>query len=586
MRHPAYAFAEQLDRTLGDPNDPRGVFSYRRCAALDRREEFPAAACAQLDALGLHRYYVPASLGGALEDYEFPLMLVRFLARRDFTVALAHSKTYLGCACVWMCGEERQAKELAGKVLDGAVVSLALTEAAHGSDLLAGDTVAERTATGYRIDGEKWLINNATHADLICVLARSEPAGGPRGFSVLLVSKQDLGAGSCRSLAAVPTHGVRGADISGVSFVGAEVPPDAVVGERAGGVEVVLKSLQVSRTLCAGPSLGMADHALRIAVDFATRHRLYDRTLIDLGYAARTLAVAYTELLIAEAVALVSTRSIHTLPGELSVISAVVKYWVPTTVDAMIAALGGVLGARALLTESFADGRFQKVVRDHQIVGIFDGNTYVNLTVLIGHFPALARGYRRHRVDTAGVATALTLATAKPSFDSAELRLVSHAGCSLVQGLPDDVDELVDLAQRGVIPASLAELGRALRTVVEDVHLQMAQYRPSARDVPPEAFTLATHYAHCYAAAACLGLWLRNHAAAADGATEQLWAGGRWLEACLGLLLARLRPSMRPHQEAVDQLTGQLRDQHHAGQLFSLLPCQLAGERRLDPDGR
>jgi alkylation response protein AidB-like acyl-CoA dehydrogenase len=582
-RHPSCAFGERVDRVLGDPNDPDRQFSYRRCAELDRQERFPAAICAQLDTLGIPRFYVPVRFGGALGSYEDLVMLTRVIARRDCTVALAHGKTFLGSACVWLAGARSQAEQLAGEVSAGAMVSLALTEVAHGSDLLAGEVSAVATGSGFRIDGEKWLINNATRGELLCVLARTSPAGGPRGFSTLLVDKRRLAAGSHRHLPAVRTHGVRGADISGISFTGAQVPPEALVGAPGAGLEVVLKTMQVTRTLCAALSLGTADHALRLAVDFAGSHRLYGRRLIDLPQADWALTMAYADLLIAEAVTLVAARSIHALPGELSVVSAAVKYWVPTAIDGMITALSRVLGARSLLTEDFADGRFQKLQRDHRIVSIFDGNTHVNLNALIDQFAGLARGYRRGSVDGAGLAAAVTLDQPPPDFDRDQLRLVSRRGCSLVQDLPDSVAELVGLAKQGSVPAALGAHGEELGRVTDRLHERLAGHRPSARDLPADSFALARSYAQVYAAAACLQLWLRNRQAAADGATGELWADGAWLEACLARLLAGHRPPVGiAGGEGVARLSRQLRTQHREGRLFSLLPCQLTGEQRGD----
>lgn len=571
-----FAFAEALDRDLGDPHDPDGLFSYRRAAELDRAEAFPTAPCAGLDALGLHRLYVPERFGGELTSHETLLMLARILCRRDFTTALAHTKTYLGAASTWVGGAPALAEALAAKVLAGDVVALALTEVEHGSDLLAGELTARETPTGFRVDGTKWLVNNATRGHVVCVLARTDPHGGPRGFSLLLVDKRETGG--VRPVAAVRTHGVRGADISGVTFDGAQVPRTALVGQPGEGLEIVLRGMQVTRTLCGGLSLGMADHALRLAVDFATTHRLYDRRLVDLPQASRTLTTAYADLLAAEAVALVATRGLHALPGEQSVASAVVKYWVPTAVDGLITALARVLGARALLTDAHADGRFQKLQRDHQIVGIFDGSTHVNLAALINQFPALARGYRQGRVDRPGLAMAADLARPLPPFAPELLTLASRHGSSPLQALPGAVDELLDLAAAGEVGADVAELGEQVREAVDDLHVRLAAYRPTARGAPSSAYSLAARYAECWAAAAVLQLWLRNRETS-DQAGDTLLAAG------LARRLARLRaPGTGGSADAVDRLRVPLLHQFERGQLFSVLPCRLIGEERKPTD--
>jgi alkylation response protein AidB-like acyl-CoA dehydrogenase len=572
MKHPSFELAERLETELGDPHDQGTLFSYARCADLDRQEAFPADICAQLDALGYPGFYVPHGHGGRLKWYEDLLIVIRTLARRDFTVALGHAKTYLGAACVWFAGAPEQARELASAVAGGSVVSLALTERDHGSDLLASEVSATPTSAGFRLDGEKWLINNATRGRFVCLLARTRPEGGPRGFSLMLVDKNALAPGTSNPLPAVPTHGVRGADISGIAFSGAEVPRNAMVGRPGAGLEITLNSLQVTRTLCAGMSLGMADHALRLAVDFAVRHRLYGRALVDLPHARRTLSAAYADMILTEALSVVATRSIHSLTAELSVTSAVVKYFVPTVTDRVIDELAKVLGARALLTEQHADGRFQKLERDHRVVGIFDGSTVVNLNVLINQFAGLARGYQRTRVDDPGLAAATGLAGQLPEIDPSLLTPLSRIGSSVVQSVPEAVRELRALGN--VVPETILVQAERFEAHVNELHERLAGYRPVPREVPAFAFDLAWRYAACFAGAACLHLWLRNYMDAQD---DPLWMDGRWLRACLSRVLGLLEPGSQA-ADGVDELVDTLLAQHRDGTLFSLFHCRLPGE--------
>lgn len=529
------------EQLLGAPQDPLGVFPHDRCVALDDREEFPEAICAALDAAGLPRAYVPEQYGGGLARYDEVLAVMRTLARRDLTVAIAHGKTYLGAVSAWVGAGPEQAAALAAQVLDGTVVAWGLTEREHGSDLLAGEVTAVPTAGGYTLHGEKWLINNATRADLVCTLARTDPAGGPRGYSLLLVDKRRLprGPGGYRTLPKVRTHGIRGADISGIAFDGAQVPADAVVGAPGAGLEIVLKSLQLTRTLCASLSLGAGDHALRIALHFAAGRRLYGRTVADLPQARHTLGEALGDHLAAEAAAIVTSRAIHTATSELMIGSAVVKYLVPTLVGEVIARLRGLLGARAFLSDVFAGGMFQKVERDHRIVGLFDGSTVVNLHALVHQFPVLARSYRRGSADEAAVAAAATLTTPLPPLDPGRLSLAAKQGCGLVQSLPAWV------AGGGGLPPAVAALAAEVVTAAGRLHEELALHRPAPLAVPAVAFARAQRYAACYAAAAALRLWAHNHAwaaATADPRTVALWDEGLWLQACLHRLLPRISP--------------------------------------------
>ncbi|MFI2612150.1 acyl-CoA dehydrogenase family protein [Kitasatospora sp. NPDC018619] len=605
LRYAPHLVTERFEELLGDPNDTARTFSLARCVELDEREEFPAEICRELDAAGVPGYYVPARHGGELRSFEELFQVFRVVARRDLTAAIAHHKTFLGAVSAWVAGEPGQADRLAADVLAGGVVSWALTEAAHGSDLLAGEVRAEPTPGGYRLTGEKWLINNATRADQVCVLAATDPQGGARGFTLLLADKRTLAEGDYHCLPAVRTHGVRGADISGIGFDGAELPASAVVGTPGAGLEIVLKGFQLTRTLCAALTLGAVDRGLRTALGFALEHRLYGRPVAELPQSRRMLTESYADQLVGEAVGLFASRSIHALPGELGTTSAVAKYLVPTIGDEVLTRLGQLLGARAYLRNSFAHGVYQKVERDHRIVGIFDGSTVVNLNALVTQFAFLARGYRDRAVDAEGLRTAADLTAAVPEFDPQRLQLVPRSGASAVNALPGAADRIAELAAAGRVGERLAALVAEVRAFADEVHRRMELHRPSARATPADAFDLAERYTVLHAAAACLHLWLANRETAAAATAPDagpdtaagtaaatrtdttaapdpaagLWRGALWLEACLTRLLDRLRPAGATDRGAVlDELFPALHAQYRGGLLFSPLSCRLAEE--------
>ncbi|WP_327391974.1 acyl-CoA dehydrogenase family protein [Streptomyces sp. NBC_01186] len=578
-----WPLAERLDRRLGDPTDEAGPLSYATAAREDAAEEFPAAACAALDRLGVQHYYVPAQYGGALTGLPQLLEIVRTLARRDLTTAVGHGKTFLGAVCIWVAEDRAGADRLAELVRAGEPVSLGLTERTHGSDLMAGEVVAEHAPDGYRITGEKWLINNATRGRLLCLLARTRAEGGPRGFSLLLVDKDELPAGTYRTLPKVRTLGIRGADISGIAFDQAPVGHDCLVGQEGEGPETVLKSLQITRSLCTALSLGAADHGLRLAYGFAAGRELYGRRLLDLPMARRTLAESYADLLAAEALSTVAARSIHTLPGELSVTSAVAKYLVPTVVDALLGRLRGVLGARSFLSDHHAHGRFQKLERDHRIVGIFDGNTMVNLYALTAQFRTLARGSVLPRPEGPEQRATFGLGEPLPDLRPERLSLLVRHGSTLTAALPASAAALEKAATHDDGLALAARQARTFSAASRELHARMGAARLLPGGAPVESFDLARGYSACFAAACALGLWLHNPPLARGGPV--------WLEAVLDRLLSRLEdavpgstgplPQPLGAQEEVreplyERLLERMAEQYAAGELFSLLPCRIA----------
>ncbi|MEH0532391.1 acyl-CoA dehydrogenase family protein [Streptomyces stelliscabiei] len=587
MDHPPYRVAQELESLLGDPEAPGTVFSHARSLELDENEEFPADLCRLLEGWGLQEFYIPAEYGGRLTDYETVMQVMRVVARRDLTVAVGHGKTYLGGVCVWISGTPEQARGLAADIRAGVPVSLALTERAHGSDLLAGDVRCEADpAGGWRVSGEKWLINNATRGSLLSVLTRTSEDGGPRGFTVLLVDKRRLTEGEhYRHVDKIRTHGIRGADISGIVLDGAPVPADAAVGGEGGGVETVLKALQLTRTMCASLSLGAADHALGIALDFAERRELFGRRLIDLPQARHVLASAAADVLAGEALATVAARSVHTVPDELSVAAAVTKYLVPTGTEGVIGELTRLLGARAFLKDVHARGMFQKVDRDHRIVGLFDGNTLVNLNSLVNQFRSLSRGWLRGGGDTEGAVRAFDLATPLPPLDPARLSLVARRGSGIMATLPTSVAALrAEAARRPELKGALGAAERLL-AVTGRVHEAMDAHRAVVSDVPPAAFDVARSYGLCLAGAACLGLWTYNHRAADAGRTGELWRDGVWLWPVLDRLLVKLGEPDAGDPDAYPALLERLRAAREAGELFSLIPFTLGGTTERDTGG-
>ena len=575
MGHARYQLAEDLEARLGNPWDPDTEFSYARCAQLDELEEFPAAICAQLDAWGIPGFYVPAQHGGRLEDYEQLVQLMRVIARRDLTVAIGHGKTYLGGVCVWVAGSEQMAAAVGADIRAGTPVSLGLTERAHGSDLIGGEVSALPDGAGNLIvNGEKWLINNATRGSVLSLLVRTDPAGGPRGFSMLLVDKRKLAEGSYQQVPKIHTLGIRGADISGIEFRGAVVPEGEIIGAVGGGIETILKALQLTRTMCTALSLGAADHALRIVLDFNRERQLYGRTLISLPKTRAVISAAAADVLIGEAVTITASRAAHTLTAEMSVISAVSKYLVPTNAEMVIADLTRQLGARAFLKKVHAHGMFQKVERDHRIVGLFDGNTLVNLNSLVNQFRALVRAYRRGAGDTAGAVAAFDLSVPLAPVDPKRLSLVARTGSGVLTTVPDSLAVLRAAAgDEPVLKSALAAAERLVETI-DLVHDEMERQQNALADVPAAAFDAARRYTLCFAAASVLGLWAHNHAAQR---ARGVWQDGVWLRTALDRLLVRLGEPGADDGAAYEQLLGQLCDARDEGELFSLFPVALAG---------
>lgn len=544
--------------------------------ALDARDAFPERAVAKLNSVGLQRHYIPDRDGGELVDYALAGQLIRRVAAVDLTVAVAHGKTYLGGVCVWIAGSQVQRTALARIIADGGAVSWALTERDHGSDLLAGEVVADvavvGSARGYRLTGEKWLINNATRGVALCVLARTSPAAGPRGYSLFLVDKTDVDPGSVHPLPKELTHGIRGADISGIRFDDTFVAEDTMVGEVGYGVEIVLSAMQLTRTMCCYLSLGASDHALSIAGGFVLGRELYGRPLLDLPAAREAVADAVSMHALAEAFTTFAARSAHALPQEHSLIAAAAKYLVPTVIEDSLTVLRRLTGARALIIGSTDSGTLAKVERDHRIVSLFDGNTMVNLTTLVTQFPILfGRTVDSRPDEIRSLRTVADLSAALPAFDPEKLSLVSKRGLTVLRCL-GGVAASAELTV-GLPTAVAHEVHRAVTVLAAEVEKLASETALIPRqpiETSVEAFDAAERLAVCIAGAAATTLWLhsRDLPAMRD---DPLWADALWLRLALSAALDRLGYGNDRADVAVDAINSVFVDAVAFGRPITIL---------------
>jgi alkylation response protein AidB-like acyl-CoA dehydrogenase len=581
--------AERLEKFLGDPFCSDNSFTFLRAVEYDERDEYPEQFCNLLNDWQLADYYIPGHCGGQLTNYGELISLLRVVARRDLTTVIAHAKTFLGGAPVWVGGESEQQRRLAQKIKSRDQISLALTERNHGSDLLAGELRATPTSHGYCLSGEKWLINNATRGAALSVLARTDTRQGPRSFSVFFVEKEELDATRFRPLAAVKTYGIRGADISGLGFDNCVVPAASLVGQLGSGLEIMLKSLQLTRTIVPALSLGAADTALRTTLRFLRSRRLYGKNALDMPYIQTQLVDAFIDLLICECVSVSAARSIHVIPDQMSVLSAIAKYFVPTVVDNSLKNMAVLLGARHYLRQEHDAGIYQKILRDHSIVGIFDGNTALNLDAIslqLRHLSAeITRNKSEKTEQSKRLEAIFNLTEILPDFDVTRLALLNRGRNDVMQGLALMRDALVDCNARSESDTG-SEIMAAILPAIERVIVKIKKcdhrvVELSGRDAEPgvsvEMMELARQYCFAHASAACLQMWWYNRSSLGDFVGR-----GEWLVLALDRLERELNPGIYAcSNDLVTRVSQSLIELHDNDRMFSIMPIQLARSGQL-----
>lgn len=474
---------------------------------------YPRAARRTLLQAQLHRHYVPRAFGGEFRSFEDVGALLRVVARRDLTIAVTHAITLFGTSVVWLAGDASQQRALARSMLDGEPVSVALIEQASGSDLLAMTTAARPSGDGYRLTGEKWQGNGVDRHRFVVVYARTAERGGPRGFSHFLVDKQAI-PGGVQASGKTLARGLCGADLRGLHF-DAQLPRTALIGAEGSGFEVILKALQLSRTICGVLSLGALDTAFDLVLRFALQREVHGKRVAELPQSQKLLVEAWAELLVCDSVTGLALRSLHAVPSQASVHSAVVKYLVPTLTEQAMQKLSVVHGARCYLRHGDSPGIFQKMYRDNMVVSRFDGSAQVNLFSLSQQLRSLVIHMQAAEVPrwahSASEPTELDWTRFSLSASGADAVLAGFdAGCHALRAA---MRRRASDETRRLLAIALVRLARG-RDELSDVIRGLSPGAFAAGD--PEALELARRYCVVAAAAAVLADWQVNRAALAS----------------------------------------------------------------------
>jgi alkylation response protein AidB-like acyl-CoA dehydrogenase len=152
---------------------------------------------------------------------------------------------------------------------------VAVTERDAGSDPTAIASTAERTAGGFRLNGEKWFVTVGDAADYLIVLANVMPERAPTLF---LVDKDTPGVRVLRTPRYMHTFVYEHPEFG---FEDVEVGGGQVLGEVGQGYELTRDWFVEERLMIAARAIGAADRALRAATEWAGERRQFGRRLLD-----------------------------------------------------------------------------------------------------------------------------------------------------------------------------------------------------------------------------------------------------------------------------------------------------------------
>lgn len=248
-------------------------------AELDESESYPAALYGRLAEAGLFGISVPEELGGVGADVLSYALVMEELSRGYASVAdQVGLVELLGTLLTQHGSTAQQDRYLRPLLRAERRCAYALTEAEAGSDLAGLRTTARRTADGWVLDGAKLWIHNAPVADFAAVLARTDPAAGHRGMSILLVDLDSPGVVRDRK---EHKMGQRASQVGGLRFDAVQVPADALLGQEGRGFHMMMSVLDKGRIGIAALALGVLQAALEDSIDYAKQRRQFGQAIAE-----------------------------------------------------------------------------------------------------------------------------------------------------------------------------------------------------------------------------------------------------------------------------------------------------------------
>lgn len=249
---------------------------------VDETGQFNLEAVKKMGPLGLLGLNVPEEFGGAGVDAISAAIAIEQLGWACGGTALAiAAHNALGCAPIALFGSAELKQRFLPNAATGKgkLAALALTEPGAGSDLKGGvQTRAELKGDEWVITGNKMWCTNASIAEFIVTLVRTEPGTGSDSLSLIVVTTDAAG------LSIGPAEkkmGLHGSPTHAVAYGSVRVPANNLVGERGKGLHYTLATLDGGRIGIGALAVGLAQAAFDEALRYAKVRQTFGKPIAN-----------------------------------------------------------------------------------------------------------------------------------------------------------------------------------------------------------------------------------------------------------------------------------------------------------------
>ena len=342
-----------------------------------REDLVPDDVIAEMKELGLFGISIPTEFGGLGLTMEEEVMVCFELGQTSPAFrSVIGTNVGIGSQGVVMFGNDAQKKEWLPKLASGeAIASFCLTEPGAGSDAASVRTTAIRKGDHYVVNGTKRYITNANKAQVLTLMARTDPsnkgAGGisaffvPSGLKGITIGKPDRKMGQ------------QGAHLCDVIFEDCHVPASCLLGQEGQGFRVAMQVLDRGRLHIAAVCVGVAERLIRDAAKYAMEREQFGQKIGEFQLIQAMLADSKTEAYAARCMVLDGARK-RDAGESVTMEASCAKYFASEMVGRVADRAVQIHGGAGYVS----DYGVERFYRDVRIFRIYEGTSQVQQLVI------------------------------------------------------------------------------------------------------------------------------------------------------------------------------------------------------------
>ncbi|MGN0134519.1 MAG: acyl-CoA dehydrogenase family protein, partial [Anaerotignum sp.] len=241
----------------------------------DPSKAIPTDVYAKAFRLGLNSFEIPKEYGGCKVDLHTAAVMYEEMGYYDGNFASVMQTTNLALKPILIGGTPEQVKYFSRHILEGrGYAAFCLTEPQSGSDSSNVKTTAVKDGDEWVINGEKCFITNGGEADILCVMAMTDPSKGTKGISAFMVPTSTPGFSVVKY---EDKCGFRTISTCTLRFDNVRVPAFNLVGEEGKGFVYAMKTLDKSRACVGALAVGIARRAMDEAIAFLKERETFGK---------------------------------------------------------------------------------------------------------------------------------------------------------------------------------------------------------------------------------------------------------------------------------------------------------------------